>query len=60
VFDDPLQSIKDLGSAIKNNIIERFNSMLDTVGLAGKAVNNSLRGIFQVQQNQRKQRVKSL
>ena len=38
VFDDPLQSIKDLGNAIKNNIIVRFNSMLDTVGLAGKAV----------------------
>jgi hypothetical protein len=46
VFDDPLQSIKDLGSAIKNNIIERFNSMLDTVGLAGKAVKQFFEGDF--------------
>jgi hypothetical protein len=46
VFDDPLQSIKDLGSAIKNNIIERFNSMLDTVGLAGKAVKKFFEGDF--------------
>lgn len=46
VFDDPLQSIKDLGNAIKNNIIERFNSMLDTVGLAGKAVKQFFEGDF--------------
>ena len=46
VFDDPLQSIKNLGSAIKNNIIERFNSMLDTVGLAGKAVKQFFEGDF--------------
>ena len=42
IFDDPLKSIEGLGSAIKNNIIERFNSMLDTVGLAGKAVKKIL------------------
>lgn len=46
VFNDPLQSIKDLGTAIKNNIIERFNSMLDTVGLAGKAVKQFFEGDF--------------
>lgn len=46
VFDDPLQSIKDLGSAIKNNIIERFNSLLDTLGLAGKAVLQFFEGDF--------------
>ena len=46
VFDDPLQSIQNLGSAIKNNIIERFNSMLDTVGLAGKAVKQFFEGDF--------------
>jgi hypothetical protein len=46
VFDDPLQSINDLGNAIKNNIIERFNSMLDTVGLAGKAVKQFFEGDF--------------
>ena len=46
VFDDPLQSIQNLGAAIKNNIIERFNSMLDTVGLAGKAVKQFFEGDF--------------
>ena len=46
VFDDPLQSIQNLGTAIKNNIIERFNSMLDTVGLAGKAVKQFFEGDF--------------
>ena len=46
IFDDPLKSIKGLGSAIKNNIIERFNSMLDTVGLAGKAVKKFFEGDF--------------
>ena len=46
VFDDPLQSIKDLGSAIKNNIIERFNSLLDTLGLAGQAIVKFFDGDF--------------
>lgn len=46
IFDDPLKSIEGLGSAIKNNIIERFNSMLDTVGLAGKAVKKFFQGDF--------------
>ena len=38
VFDDPLQSIQNLKRAIEDNIIERFNSLIDTLGLAGKAV----------------------
>ena len=46
VFDDPLQSIQNLGNAIKNNIIERFNSLLDTLGLAGKAVLQFFDGDF--------------
>ncbi len=46
IFDDPLKSIEGLGNAIKNNIIERFNSMLDTVGLAGKAVKKFFEGDF--------------
>ena len=46
VFDDPLQSIKDLGSAIKNNIIERFNSLLDTLGFAGQAIVKFFDGDF--------------
>ena len=31
IFDDPVQSIKNLGTAFKNNIIERFNSAIDTL-----------------------------
>ncbi len=46
VFDDPLQSIKDLGNAIKNNIIERFNSLLDTLGFAGQAIVKFFDGDF--------------
>ena len=46
VFSDPIQTIKDLGSTIKNNIIERFNSLLDTLGFAGRAVAKFFRGDF--------------
>ena len=38
IFEDPLGSIQNLGDLIKNNIIERFNSLLDTLGYAGEAV----------------------
>lgn len=36
-FSDPQASIKKLGDLIKSNIIERFESMLDTVGYVGSA-----------------------
>jgi DNA repair exonuclease SbcCD ATPase subunit len=35
IFKDPLQSVKDLGTAIKNNIIERFESALEVAGFLG-------------------------
>lgn len=38
IFDDPLGSIKDFGNAIKENLIERFNSYLDTLGFVAKAI----------------------
>ena len=38
IFDDPVQSIKDFGTAIKDNIIERFNSWLDMTGFLASAV----------------------
>jgi hypothetical protein len=46
IFDDPLGSIKDLGDAIKENIIERFNSLLDTLGYAGDALKKFFEGDF--------------
>ena len=46
IFQDPLGSIEKLGDLIKNNIIERFNSLLDTLGLAGKAVLQFFDGDF--------------
>lgn len=38
IFDDPQQAIKDVGEAIKNNLIERFESFVESAGLAGRAV----------------------
>jgi hypothetical protein len=44
IFDDPVQSIKNLGTAFKNNIIERFNSAIDTLGYLGSAVKKFFEG----------------
>ena len=38
IFEDPKQSLEDFGTAIKDNILERFNSFLDTIGLLASAV----------------------
>ena len=38
IFEDPLQSVKDLGAAIKANIIERFESALEAIGFLGDAI----------------------
>jgi hypothetical protein len=46
IFDDPVGSIKALGEAIKDNIIERFNSLLDTLGYAGDALKKFFEGDF--------------
>jgi len=46
IFDDPLQSIKDFGEAIKDNLIERLNSLLDTFGHLGKALHHLVNGEF--------------
>jgi len=37
IFQDPEESVRNLGIAIKNNLIERFNSMLDLAGHLGQA-----------------------
>lgn len=37
-FENPLDTLKDFGEAIKDNIIERFESFLNTLGLLAKGV----------------------
>ena len=46
IFDDPLGSIKDFGKAIQENLIERFNSYLDTLGFVAKAIKQVFEGDF--------------
>lgn len=43
-FEDPQQSLKDLGTAIKNNIIERINSTLDMLGHFATAIKKVFQG----------------
>jgi hypothetical protein len=45
-FDDPKQLVIDFGVAIKNNLIERFNSLLDTLGFLGSALVKVFSGDF--------------
>ena len=46
VFENPGENIRALGEAIKNNIIERFQSMLDVLGFVGKAMKKFFTGDF--------------
>ena len=46
IFDDPQQSLKDFGNAITENLIERFNSLLETFGHLGKALGHLIDGEF--------------
>ena len=46
IFDDPLGSVKALGQAIKNNIIERVQSALEVFGYLGKAMQKLFAGDF--------------
>lgn len=46
IFEDPVQSLIDFGNAIKENIIERFVSFGETLGLIGKAVAEFFSGEF--------------
>lgn len=38
IFENPLENIQALGDAITENIIERFQSMLDVLGFVGEAM----------------------
>tara|TARA_R100000654_G_scaffold14456_1_gene31096 strand:- start:1137 stop:2852 length:1716 start_codon:yes stop_codon:yes gene_type:complete len=46
VFENPLENIKSLGQAIKDNIIERFNSALEVVGFLADAFKKVFEGDF--------------
>jgi len=46
IFDDPVQSIFDFGKAIRDNIVERFTSMLEAVGFVGEALVKVFKGDF--------------
>jgi hypothetical protein len=46
IFKNPLESVKALGESIKNNIIERFESFLDTLGFLASAVKKVFSGDF--------------
>lgn len=44
IFDDPLESVKALGNAIKDNIIERVQSLFDVFGHLGKTMKKLFSG----------------
>ena len=46
IFENPKQSLIDFGNAIKDNLIERFNSFLDTLGYLASAVKKVFSGDF--------------
>lgn len=46
-FDDPIQNMIDFGVAIKNNIIERIQSSIDTLGFLAEAVVKVFKGDFE-------------
>jgi hypothetical protein len=46
IFSDPKQAIIDFGTSIKNNLIERFDSFLDTLGFLASAVKKVFAGDF--------------
>ena len=46
IFENPLKSIKDLGQALQDNLLERFNSFLDLLGFVGDAFKKFTEGDF--------------
>jgi hypothetical protein len=52
IFNDPVQAIKDFGQAIVDNLIERFNSFLETLGHVGKAIAELFQGNFDAAWNE--------
>ena len=46
VFENPTKYLKKFGDLIKVNLIERFNSFLDTIGYIGDAISKVFSGDF--------------
>ena len=46
IFENPQESLKAFGDMIEKNIIERFNSLLDTFGYVGSALAALFKGNF--------------
>jgi hypothetical protein len=46
VFENPTKYLKKFGDLIKENLIERFNSFLDTIGYLSDALKNLFAGEF--------------
>lgn len=46
IFEDPIGSLKTFGNLVKENIIERFESFLDTLGFIASAVKKVFAGDF--------------
>jgi hypothetical protein len=46
IFENPLESVKSLGEAIQENLIERFKSALEVYGLVGEALAKLFEGDF--------------
>ena len=46
VFENPTKYLQKFGNLIKENLIERFNSFLDTVGYLGSALKKVFEGDF--------------
>ena len=46
VFENPTKYIKQLGDAIKKNLIERVESFIDTIGFLGTAIKELFSGNF--------------
>jgi len=46
IFEDPVGAIKDFGNAILENLTERFNSYLETLGFVASAVKKVFSGDF--------------
>jgi hypothetical protein len=55
LFEDPKQKLVDFGDAIKENLIERFNSFLETIGFLGEAfvklINRDFAGAMEAAKN---------
>lgn len=46
IFENPVENLKALGKAIKDNLIERFNSALEVIGFLSEAIVKVFKGDF--------------